>query len=156
MAFWRGLERLRACTRASGGHFLLRRRKRPKKSAARDRSEAARKVRGTAQWVHLGMKHTVSERGRAIGRTTEKVSEFLPVVWRYYRSNPAGGPLHLVLDDGNSDGLAICLEAAIRDGDVAGESICRTLMTWTVRERDALFARYEDYCFGAPEPSREP
>lgn len=57
----------------------------------------------------------------------------------YYEYNPAGGPLHVVLDDGNVDrGIILsCMDNCSMKGDVWGLLIATRLlsMPWVRREK---------------------
>ncbi len=65
----------------------------------------------------------------------------------YYKYHPAGGPLHVVLDDGNltTDNIIFCLEEVFNDGDCLGTRIAIELLKMKCDDRVWL---YEQYPYG--------
>ena len=65
------------------------------------------------------------------------VPEVLPKVRAYYETNPVGGSLHLVLEDGNvrDKDVQFCLEYAISKGDIEGEELAKILLTMSKTQR---------------------
>lgn len=64
------------------------------------------------------------------------------LVRRYYRTHPAGGPLHIMLDDGNVEQghIDFCRERAKEASDEPGQHLCDVMEMFTLAEREALFA----------------
>lgn len=58
------------------------------------------------------------------------MDELLKQCRAFYANNPAGGILHVVLDDGNVDDGAIhwTMEEARKEGDVEAYAICEQLL----------------------------
>jgi hypothetical protein len=65
----------------------------------------------------------------------------------YYESNPGGGTLHVVLDDGNMEAGNIldCWQYAKDEGDKAALDLIAVLIDMSVDERYELYDRYDDY-----------
>jgi len=72
------------------------------------------------------------------------VPEVLPKVQAYYQNNPAGGNLHIVLEDGNVNDshVQFCLEQASRKGDNEGVDLAQLLMRMTKTQRLKLRAQH--------------
>lgn len=62
---------------------------------------------------------------------------------RYYELHPAGGSLHIVLDDRNikRGHVAWCLEYALKNGDTPGAMLARGLLRSTISQRKRLTSR---------------
>lgn len=103
-------------------------------------------IRQVAEWWRARYDNYVAM------NTEIKVTHIIPRVWCYYQNNGAGGWLHIVLDDGNTDMVAGCLDAAIANGDTECEALVRELLQWTHDEVEVLYERYNEYCLGAPRP----
>lgn len=69
------------------------------------------------------------------------IVDVLPLVERYYESNPTGGYLHIVLDDGDvsDDSVRYCLNQAIDAGDLDAENIAKTLLKMSKTQRIKLY-----------------
>lgn len=76
--------------------------------------------------------------------TKPTIPEVLPIARRYVAKHPAGGSLHIVLDDGNfRDSSVECCEQDARDrGDSDGEELAKLLrkMSKTQRRKIAALA----------------
>ena len=70
------------------------------------------------------------------------IPEVLPKVRQYYKQNPTGGVLHIVLDDGNiRDSCVIfCLELAIEKDDTEGEALARLILLMSKTQRLKLYS----------------
>ena len=66
--------------------------------------------------------------------------EVAPLVAAYLAEHPAGGALHIVLDDGNVDdaSVAFCVNEAIEQGDADGEALARLLLAMSKTQRRKL------------------
>lgn len=75
--------------------------------------------------------------------TKPTVPEVLPLVRAYYAkpNNGAGGSLHLVLDDGNTEdsSVAFCLKYAEDAGDMDGVALAAVLMQMSRTQRQKLY-----------------
>lgn len=80
--------------------------------------------------------------------------DLLPSIWEYYQAHPAGGWLHVVLDDGNLGDRFIqhAKEGASRKLDIAALNIAQDLLKLTMTQRKKLYAHYDWYCFRAAPP----
>lgn len=69
------------------------------------------------------------------------IPEVLPLVRELYKRHPAGGPLHIVLDDGNvdDDDVGFCLEAALEAKDAEAIKLCSLLMKMSRTQRTKLY-----------------
>ena len=69
------------------------------------------------------------------------ILDVLPMIVSYYGNNPAGGCLHLILDDGNigDDSVRFCLNQAINCGDVDAEYIAKKLLLMSKTQRRKLY-----------------
>jgi hypothetical protein len=65
------------------------------------------------------------------------IPEVLPLIKEYYKTNLAGGNLHIVLDDGNTNNshLYYCLEQAKSNSDLLGVQIIEALLLMSNRQR---------------------
>ena len=70
-------------------------------------------------------------------------------VKEYYKNHIAGGSLHIVLDDGNleTSSVLFCIEWAKNKNDKEGEDLAKLLLATTEEERQALYERYDEYCW---------
>jgi hypothetical protein len=68
---------------------------------------------------------------------------------RYYQRHPAGGSLHIVLDDGNihRGNVEDCLKYAVEEGDAAGAFLARAILRMTISQRRRLTSAYGAYCY---------
>jgi hypothetical protein len=66
--------------------------------------------------------------------------ELLPEVRAYYQVHPAGGSLHITLDDGNVDRRHVwfCWCKAVAAGDHAGAALAMKLLHASRRTRERL------------------
>lgn len=69
------------------------------------------------------------------------VPEVLPIARAYYAKNPAGGSLHIVLDDGNvgDDSVEFCEKVATEEGDADGVELARLLRRMSKTQRHKLY-----------------
>ena len=69
----------------------------------------------------------------------------------YYRTNAAGGCLHIVLDDENTEDHSIifCITFAMEHEDWKAVELCGILLQMTKEERDVLVSRYSEYSHAA-------
>ena len=65
----------------------------------------------------------------------------------YYAANPAGGNLHVVLDDGNMDSGCITWsrKEAENERDYAAINIADHLLTMSEDDRYKVYDRYDEY-----------
>jgi hypothetical protein len=65
------------------------------------------------------------------------VPEVRPFVRALYEQHSAGGPLHIVLDDGNvtDDCVEHCIGSAVEAGDAFGELLARLLLRMSKTQR---------------------
>lgn len=79
-------------------------------------------------------------------RPKPTVPEVLPMMYAYRdtEGNGAGGSLHIVLDDGNTedDHVKWCIEHAKERGDVAGVELGEMLLRMSRTQRKKLSARF--------------
>jgi hypothetical protein len=78
--------------------------------------------------------------------THEEETPFKPVLcdliqYYYENVNSAGGYLHIVLDDGNTDidSIWFCIDACEKHNDVLGLLIARTLCDFSDEERQQMY-----------------
>jgi hypothetical protein len=59
----------------------------------------------------------------------------------YYKTNPTGGSLHIVLDDGNvkDKNVEFCWLYAIKEGDKEGEQLAQLLMHMSETQRMKVY-----------------
>jgi DNA-directed RNA polymerase specialized sigma subunit len=81
---------------------------------------------------------------------TPEITELVALCKEYYQltNNSAGGNLHIVLDDGNTDDnfIDFCIESAKVNGDNKGMLICEKLLKLSKKQRNILVNRhYGDY-----------
>jgi hypothetical protein len=69
--------------------------------------------------------------------TRPTVPMVVPWVREWYKHEPVGGVLHIVLDDLNVEDKHVqwCVEHAREEGDVEGERLAQTLAYMTVTQR---------------------
>ena len=74
------------------------------------------------------------------------ITDVLPRVRHYYKKHPAGGCLHLVLDDGNLDNKSIefCRDYAIQNNDDHAMSIAVDLLYMSNTQRRKLYRKLHD------------
>ncbi len=55
---------------------------------------------------------------------------------KYYLTDPTGGSLHIILDDGNygKENVQFCLECSIKNNDFWGEQIAKLLLEFNDEE----------------------
>lgn len=71
-----------------------------------------------------------------------KIPEVLPLLKEYRKKYPwCGGPLHIVLDDGNfeTDHVQYCLDEAKRTEDAEGISLAEKMLLMTKTQRSKLY-----------------
>lgn len=75
------------------------------------------------------------------------LDELVALVKEYYKTNPAGGSLHIVLDDGNleDNNISFCMGYAAAEEDEAGVQLAILLKNMPLSVRQKLYARYEEY-----------
>lgn len=58
----------------------------------------------------------------------------------YYARHPAGGAMHIVLDDGNiaDEHVRYCIQHAQEQGDAEGEALARILLDMSKTQRKKL------------------
>ena len=75
--------------------------------------------------------------------TKPTVPEVLPLVKEYYEKdgNCAGGSLHVVLDDGNTEKIFVegCVEWAKENNDEDGEKLAQLLLMMSKTQRDKIY-----------------
>ena len=86
------------------------------------------------------MHHTkFNDLARRIRENKEWFDEFIELVQEYYESNPAGGSLHIVLDDENIEKGCVrwCAGYACGSGDEMGSDIANLMlhMNWNQRKK---------------------
>lgn len=66
-----------------------------------------------------------------------------PLVVAFYQNEPAGGGLHVVLDDGNieDDSVRYCVNQAAKEGDAPAELLGRVLLLMSRTQRIELYRR---------------
>jgi len=83
----------------------------------------------------------------ALGRPT--VPEVMPLIRAYYAKpdHGAGGSLHIVLDDGNTDDDDIrwCREYAVEQGDADGIVLADLLVQMSRAQRNKICNHYDQY-----------
>ena len=74
--------------------------------------------------------------------TKTTVPEVMILVKEYYKENPVGGNLHIVLDDGNvkDSNVQFCLNQAEENGDVKGVELAKILLQMSKTQRLKLYA----------------
>jgi hypothetical protein len=85
---------------------------------------------------------------RRMGRTNNAAINYaVSLATRYYSTHPAGGNLHIVLDDGNTRDcdVSFCALECDKIGDVEGLILAALLLELTERERDRVYERYCEY-----------
>jgi hypothetical protein len=67
--------------------------------------------------------------------------EFISIVAEYYKSNPTGGSLHIVLDDGNLESSSIqwCAGYAYGLKDDVGNDIANLMRHMNIRQRKVVY-----------------
>jgi hypothetical protein len=75
------------------------------------------------------------------------MSDLIKAIRDFYAENPAGGRLHICLDDGNMEEGNVwwCLENAATARDLWAVKIACCLLDLSEDERFALYERYSDY-----------
>jgi len=65
------------------------------------------------------------------------VPEVKPLVENYYKVNPAGGNLHIVLDNKNVKNYHVefCLQQAIKNNDIEGVKLAKILLKMSKTQR---------------------
>ena len=83
---------------------------------------------------------------------TDWFPEFMKLCADYYTTNPCGGSLHTVLDDGNLTNSSIdwCAGYAWGQKDPQGNQIARLMRWMTHRQRRKVYAHYVYYASGLP------
>lgn len=78
--------------------------------------------------------------------------EFMKLCAGYYTTNPCGGSLHIVLDDGNLTNSSIdwCAGYAYGQKDYQGNQIAKLLRLMTRGQRRKVYAHYVYYANGLP------
>lgn len=80
--------------------------------------------------------------------TLDRIEQAIAMICPFYAREPAGGVLHVCLDDGNMrDGeVAWCLEEARKEGNVEAFRIASFLLVqMSENERFDLYDRYNEY-----------
>jgi hypothetical protein len=69
------------------------------------------------------------------------IPDVLPIARKYYDTHPAGGSLHIYLDDGNtSDGnIEFCLKYARQEHDEEGAALATLLLQMSQTQRTKLY-----------------
>lgn len=69
------------------------------------------------------------------------VPDVLPLAKAYYHAHPAGGNLHIVLDDGNIEDSSVqfCLDRAREEGDGPGVELAEMLLKMSKTQRKKLY-----------------
>lgn len=83
-----------------------------------------------------------------IDKKIQKAYLLTVLIEKYYEENPAGGTLHIVLDDGNygESFVKYCMDYAIGQNDYWGEHIAALLLGFTEDEQEQIIERpYEIY-----------
>ena len=78
-----------------------------------------------------------------------KDETFVELFTLYLETHPAGGSLHIVLDDGNNSDkdIEFCIRWAMERGDIAGEFIGKRLLDVAYEDRE----KYQWYIIGEDE-----
>lgn len=78
---------------------------------------------------------------------------FMRLCAGYYATNPCGGSLHIVLDDGNLENTHIdwCAGYAYGTGDMVGSRIASLMREMTMSQRRKVYANYGRYSGGTNE-----
>ena len=80
----------------------------------------------------------------------DRIDEVVRMARGWYRNNPCGGWLHIVLDDGNLSKGSVkwCLTAfkEKKPEDAAdGIALAEALLSLSYREKIAVYKRYDEY-----------
>lgn len=69
------------------------------------------------------------------------VPEVLPLVKEYYKDNPTGGCLHIVLDDGNIEDSHVkyCLEYSKEKNDLRAIKLSELLLQMSKTQRKKIY-----------------
>ena len=78
---------------------------------------------------------------------SQPLDECLKEVREFYEGNPAGGNLHVCLDDGNMEDGNVwwCLQEAAKEKDLDGVLIACLLLGMSEDDRFDLYDRYDEY-----------
>jgi hypothetical protein len=82
-------------------------------------------------------------------RTPLKTNELLEMVRQFYERNPAGGNLHVCLDDGNMEDGNVwwCLQEAAKHKDLAAVQIACWLLALSEEDRFDFYDQYGQYAW---------
>ena len=67
---------------------------------------------------------------------------------QYYKNNPCGGSLHIVLDDGNieRENIEFCLKYAKENNDLEGIKLANLLLSISYKLLEKIYKNYDLYC----------